>query len=48
MGGSSLMDNNSTFIYLGGLLAVLGIGLVAYGALSKKARTPASMGSPQV
>jgi len=49
LGGSSLMDNNSTFIYLGGLLAAVGIALVAYGALSKtKARTPASMGSPQV
>ena len=49
MGGSSLMDNNSTFIYLGGLLAAVGVALVAYGALSKtKARTPSSMGSPQV
>ena len=49
IGGSSLMDNNSTFIYLGGLVAVIGIALVAYGALSKtNARTPSSMGSPQV
>jgi hypothetical protein len=44
MGGSSLMDNNPTFIYLGGFLAVLGIALVAFGAVSKtKARTPLSM-----
>jgi xanthine/uracil permease len=35
MGGSSLMDNNPTFIYLGGFLAVVGIALVAFGAVSK-------------
>jgi hypothetical protein len=35
VGGSSLMDNNQTFIYLGGFLALLGVALVAYGALSK-------------
>jgi len=49
IGGSSLMDNNSTFIYLGGLVAVIGVALVAYGALSKaKAQASASMASPQV
>jgi hypothetical protein len=36
MGGSSLMDHNSTFIYLGGLLAVVGIALAGYGAVSKR------------
>jgi xanthine/uracil permease len=42
MGGSSLMDNNSTFIYLGGLVAALGIILIAFGAISKpKAKPPA-------
>lgn len=35
IGGSSLMDNNATFIYLGGFLAVVGVALVAFGALSK-------------
>jgi len=41
MGGGSLMDNNTTFIYLGGTLAVVGVALVAFGAVSKtKARTP--------
>ena len=35
MGGSSLMDNNSTFIYLGALLVVVGIVLVAFGAMVK-------------
>lgn len=44
MGGSSLMDNNPTFIYLGGFLAIVGIALVAFGAVSKpKAQTPAAM-----
>jgi xanthine/uracil permease len=32
MGGSSLMDNNQTFIYLGALVALVGIALVAFGA----------------
>ncbi|HUI01159.1 MAG TPA: hypothetical protein VLX56_05975 [Nitrososphaerales archaeon] len=40
IGGSSLMDNNPTFIYLGGLLAVLGVALVAFGALSKGPAKP--------
>jgi xanthine/uracil permease len=35
IGGSSLMDNNPTFIYLGGFLALVGIIVVAYGAMSK-------------
>jgi hypothetical protein len=39
MGGSSLMDNNPTFIYVGGLVAVVGIALIAFGALSKP-KTP--------
>jgi hypothetical protein len=42
LGGSSLMDNNPTFLYLGGFLAVLGIALVAFGATMKqKAQAPA-------
>jgi hypothetical protein len=35
MGGSSLMDNNPTFIYLGGFLGVVGVALIAFGAVSK-------------
>jgi len=35
MGGSGLMDNNSTFVYLGGVVAVVGLALIAFGALSK-------------
>jgi len=46
MGGSSLMDNNSTFIYLGGFLAVVGVALVVYGAMLKtNAQTPVAMTS---
>jgi xanthine/uracil permease len=44
MGGSSLMDNNPAFIYVGGLVAVIGIAAIAFGALSKsKASTPAEI-----
>jgi len=35
IGGSSLMDNNTTFVYVGSLVAVVGIALLAFGALSK-------------
>lgn len=45
MGGSSLMDNNPAFLYLGGFLAVVGVALVAYGAVMKKAQVPAGMTS---
>jgi xanthine/uracil permease len=44
MGGSSLMDHNSTFIYLGGLVALAGIVLIGYGSISKpKVKTSATM-----
>jgi xanthine/uracil permease len=44
MGGSALMDNNPTFIYVGGLVAIIGIALIAFGALWKpKAPTPAAV-----
>ncbi len=42
MGGSSLMDNNPTFIYLGGVLALVGIALIAVVAFSKKTAPTAS------
>jgi xanthine/uracil permease len=42
LGGGSLMDNNPTFIYLGGFVALVGIVLIASGAVSKtKAQKPA-------
>jgi len=41
LGGSGLMDNNQTFIYLGGFVALVGIVLIAFGAVSKtKAQKP--------
>ena len=44
IGGSSLMDNNPTFIYVGGFIALVGIALIAYGAISKpKSTTPAGI-----
>jgi xanthine/uracil permease len=43
MGGSGLMDNNMTFVYLGGLVAIVGIVLIVFGAVSKtKVQTPAA------
>ena len=40
MGGSSLMNNNSIFIYLGGFLAVVAIALIVFGAISKPKAQP--------
>jgi len=39
IGGSSLMDNNPAFIYLGTILTAVGIVLLAYGAFSRP-KTP--------
>ncbi len=48
IGGSSLMDNNPTFIYLGGIVAVIGIALIAFGVVPKKnTRATASMQNQQ-
>ena len=33
--GSSVMSGNSTYIYVGGALAVIGLVLMAAGAMSK-------------
>lgn len=35
IGGSSLMDHNVTFVYLGGMVAAVGLALLALGAVSK-------------
>jgi hypothetical protein len=44
IGGSSLMDKNSTFVLIGGFLAVIGIALVVFGAVSKpKPTLPAAV-----
>jgi len=45
LGGSSLMDNNQTFIYLGGFVAVVGVALMAYGAMMKKSQVASAMTS---
>ncbi len=44
VGGSSFMDNNPTFINLGGFVAVVGTALIAFGVIWKsKAKTPSGM-----
>ena len=40
IGGSSLMDDNPTFIYLGAGLAAVGLALVALGATAKARAEP--------
>jgi hypothetical protein len=46
-GGGSYMDGNPTFVNLGGAVAVLGIILIALGALWKtKPETPAVSRQP--
>lgn len=46
-GGGSYMDNNPTFVNLGGAVAVFGIILIALGALWKtKPKTPAASNRP--
>jgi xanthine/uracil permease len=35
MGGSGVMDNKSAFIYIGGFVAIIGLALIAFGAISK-------------
>ncbi len=48
IGGSSLMDNNAAFIYLGGSLVAVGIALMFFGAISKtKVRISADTRRPR-
>jgi len=42
MKGSAVMSGNSTYIYVGGLLAVIGLVLVIVGATSKSRAPPTS------
>jgi hypothetical protein len=42
IGGSSLMDGNTIFIFLGGVIALIGLALLAYGAVSKPKAPAAS------
>ena len=47
IGGSSIMNGNSTYIYVGGVLAIIGLILLVMGAMSKSkvASTPAPAGT---
>jgi hypothetical protein len=48
MGGSSLMDNNVTFVYVGTAVLILGLILLVFGAVSRpkvRAAGPAPSGS---
>ncbi len=38
VGGSSLMDGNSMYIYIGGVVAVIGLLLVAGGIVAGRSR----------
>lgn len=40
--GSSVMSGNSTYIYVGGALAVIGLVLIAAGAMSKRKASSSS------
>jgi hypothetical protein len=43
IGGSSLMDGNTIFVLLGGIIAVIGLALIGYGVAAKgrvQATTP--------
>jgi hypothetical protein len=42
IGGSSLMDGNTIFVLLGGVVAVIGLALVAFGVALKKGQAPAA------
>jgi uncharacterized membrane protein len=35
LGSGSFMDNNSTYVYLGGALATVGVLLLAFGVIPK-------------
>jgi len=40
IGGSALMSGNSTYIYVGAVVAVIGLILVGLGAMSKTKASP--------
>ena len=40
IGGSSLMDNNSNFIYIGSLVAVVGLVVIAFGLRMTSSKPP--------
>jgi hypothetical protein len=42
IGGSALMSGNSTYIYIGGVVAVIGLILILVGAVSRSKASPTS------
>jgi len=42
IGGSAVMSGNSTYIYVGGVLAVIGLVLIIAGVLSRSRASPSS------
>ena len=45
IGGSSLMSGNSTYIYVGAVIAIVGLILMALGVISKPKMSPALAGT---
>jgi uncharacterized membrane protein len=42
IGGSAIMSGNSTYIYIGGVVAVIGLILILVGAVSRSKASPTS------
>ncbi|MDA4126176.1 MAG: hypothetical protein OK452_03085 [Thaumarchaeota archaeon] len=38
LGSGSFMDNNSTYIYLGGAVAIVGVLLLAFGVIPRQGK----------
>lgn len=43
LGGSSLMDNNPSWIYIGGFVALIGVALLALGARPEAKTVPSAI-----
>jgi hypothetical protein len=48
IGGSAVMSGNSTYIYVGGVLAVIGLILIMVGAMSRPEESSTSTGEVTV
>ncbi len=48
IGGSSLMDNNSNFIYIGSLVAVVGLVIIAFGLRISSPKSAAKTPQPEL
>jgi len=47
IGGSSLMDNNSNFVYIGSLVAVVGLVIIAFGLRMTSSKPAAKPPAPE-